>query len=268
MPVTPFQLGVLATLGSRSDRYLAGGAALHHAPDSLRFSDDLDFFHDAEARVAAAFAADRQLLDRAGYEVELAFSQPGFIRALVSRGGEATRVDWSHDTAWRFFPLHLASGGGWMLHPVDLAINKVLALAGRNEPRDVLDLLWCDEHVLKAEALMWAAPGKDPGLSPLSLVELLSRRGRLDAADLARLSLREAPPTPAAVRETWHTLLERATNFARTRPAGEVGVLYLDSHGAARVPTEERTLTEQDLRIHRGAPGGVVPRISDAALGD
>jgi len=30
---------------------------------------------------------------------------------------------------------------GFVLHPVDLAINKVLALAGRDEPRDMIDIL-------------------------------------------------------------------------------------------------------------------------------
>ncbi len=30
---------------------------------------------------------------------------------------------------------------GFVLHPIDLAVNKVLALAGRDEARDVLDAL-------------------------------------------------------------------------------------------------------------------------------
>ena len=51
------------------ERYLAGGAALHFAPNSTRYSEDLDFFHDSEARVASAFAADRDSLLHAGYSV-------------------------------------------------------------------------------------------------------------------------------------------------------------------------------------------------------
>ena len=34
------------------DSYLAGGAALHIDPRSKRYSSDLDYFHDSEARVA------------------------------------------------------------------------------------------------------------------------------------------------------------------------------------------------------------------------
>ena len=64
MPLTEFQRALLATLATAptDDRYLAGGAAMHFAPNSARYSDELDFFHDSAARVAAAFAADRRRL--------------------------------------------------------------------------------------------------------------------------------------------------------------------------------------------------------------
>ncbi len=260
MPLTDFQRELLATLGARSDRYLAGGAALHHSAESLRYSDDLDFFHDAEARVAAAFAADRAVLETAKYRVTVDFSQPGFIRALVERGDAATRVDWAHDTAWRFFPLTLESWGGWVLHPVDLALNKLLALVGRDEPRDVLDLLWCDAHVLGAEALIWAVPGKDPALSPIGVIELLQRRGRVRPEEIARLALR-TPVTVEQVRTDWHAMLTRADTFVRARPADEVGLLYVDRAGVARVPTVGIALEDQGLTPHRGAPGGVIARV-------
>jgi hypothetical protein len=47
------------------------------------------------------------------------------------------------------------------LHPIDLAVNKVLALAGRDEPRDLLDTLYQHREVLCLGALCWAACGKD-----------------------------------------------------------------------------------------------------------
>lgn len=56
MPLIRFQQEILALLArSRSpDSYLAGGAALHFAPNSLRYSDHLDFFHDTAERVTTA----------------------------------------------------------------------------------------------------------------------------------------------------------------------------------------------------------------------
>ena len=106
MPLTDFQRVLLALLAPTRapDSYLTGGAALHFAPNSVRYSDDLDFFHDSPERVASAFSDDSQLLEQGGYGLKVEISQPGFIRAIVRRGDESTRVDWAHDSAWRFMP--------------------------------------------------------------------------------------------------------------------------------------------------------------------
>ena len=114
---TEFQRLLLATLSAmpNDDRYLAGGAAIHFSPNSTRYSDDLDFFHDSEARVASAFARDRETLGAAGYTVAVELSLPGLVRAEVSREGQSTRVDWAHDSAWRFMPLVRDDlGDGWV----------------------------------------------------------------------------------------------------------------------------------------------------------
>jgi hypothetical protein len=173
VPLTKFQRGVLALLApSRSpDSYLAGGAALHFTPNSVRFSNDLDFFHDSVARVATAYGQDAALLTEAGYAVEVEVSQPGFVRAIVGRGEEATRIDWAHESAWRFMPPVQDPLGGFLLHEVDLAVNKVLALAGRDEPRDFVDVLFIHDRILPLGALCWAAVGKDPGFTPHSLLD-------------------------------------------------------------------------------------------------
>jgi hypothetical protein len=94
VPLTPHQLAIARVLAaSRSpDSHLAGGAALHFAPNSVRYSNALDDFNDSVARVATAFEADRAALLAAGFEVVVDLSQPGVIRARVSRGGAATKV--------------------------------------------------------------------------------------------------------------------------------------------------------------------------------
>ena len=263
MPLTDFQHGVLETLASMPNdaRYLAGGAALHFTPQSLRYSDDLDFFHDSEARVATAFAADRALLTGAGYTVTIELSQPGMIRAMVERAGGATRVDWAHDSAWRFMPLVHDPLGGWVMHGVDLATNKLLALAGRDEPRDFVDILYVHREVLPVAAVAWAAVGKDPGFSPHSLLDLLRRRGRPRPEEVARLQL-AAPFDLAGAKAEWTQALDEAERFAGARPPEEVGCLYFSSaSGRFVVPELGRTLSEQGLVTHYGTAGGVVPRI-------
>lgn len=91
--------------------------------------------------------------------------------------------------------------GGLLLHPVDLAINKVPALTGRDEPRDFVDTLFVHRTVLPLAGLCWAAVGKDPGLSPLSLLELLKRRGRYRPEDFDRLHLVQPFDLPGAKAE-------------------------------------------------------------------
>jgi hypothetical protein len=270
VPLTAFQRELLAELASepRDDRYLAGGAAMHFAPHSARYSDDLDFFHDSEARVAAAFAADRARLERAGYALALELSQPGFVRAVVSRGAGATRVDWAHDSAWRFMPLVRDPLGGLLLHPVDLAVNKALTLAGRDEPRDFVDILYAHDRVLPLAGLCWAAVGKDPGFTPLSLLDLLQRRGRHRSEDVARLNLAE-PLDLVAAKQTWLGALSQAETFARSRPPDEVGCLYFSTRQQAfLLPSAGIALADQGIVPHFGAPYGVVPRMADARVAD
>ena len=268
MPLTAFQRALLAELAKAptDDRYLAGGAAMHFAPTSTRYSDDLDFFHDSEARVARAFAADREHLERAGYAVDVELSLPGFVRAVVRHAEQATRVDWAHDSAWRFMPLVRDPLGGLLLHPVDLALNKALVLAGRDEPRDFVDILFVHARVLALGALCWAAVGKDPGLTPLSLLELLKRRGRYRPEDFARLNLVE-PFDLAKGKEVWLAALGEAERFVRERPPEEYGCLYYVPEQRKFVaPRADLSLAEQGVVLHYGAPEGVVPRMTDSPI--
>jgi len=203
------------------------------------------------------------LLKGAGYDLELEISQPGFIRAVVSRNDEATRIDWAHDSAWRFMPPIRDPMGGFVLHDVDLAVNKTLALAGRDEPRDFIDILFVHGRVLPLSALTWAAVGKDPGFTPLSLVEFLRRRGRHRPEEVARLNL-AVPYDPVASKVLWLGALDDAEAFARSGPTDEVGCLYYSPQlQSFAVPDRETDLASQDLIPHFGAPGGVLPRVSD-----
>ena len=88
MPLTPFQFATCAPPGDKPvrDSYLAGGAALHIEPNSKRFSNDLDYFHDSVERVAEAFDQDRRLLETNGYSVTVDMTQPGYIRATIQLG--------------------------------------------------------------------------------------------------------------------------------------------------------------------------------------
>lgn len=263
MPLTEYQAGLALLLSeNRSfDSYLAGGAAILIEPKTKRFSRDLDYFHDSEARVAEAFAADRQKLENGGYSIDVDLNQPGYIRAIVRKDGHATKVEWARDSDWRFMPTLHDDRVGYMLHPVDLAVNKILALAGRDEPRDVLDSVDLHRHVLVLGALCWAACGKDPGYSPLSLLELLRRRGRVRAEDLARLDLTE-PIELGELKRQWLAALDSVEPFVASRPRDEIGCLYYSRSQGTFVDPREVT----DALPHFGRPGGVLPQIEEGQV--
>ncbi|MBI3207005.1 MAG: hypothetical protein HYZ29_36040 [Myxococcales bacterium] len=262
MPLTAFQAGV-ARLLSRNrtpDSYLAGGAALHIEPTSKRYSNDLDYFHDSEERVASAFAEDRALLGSEGYAVEVLLNQPGFIRAIVKKAAGETKVEWAHDSSWRFLPTVESELAGFQLHPIDLAINKLLALAGRNEPRDFIDVMEVHRSVLPLGALCWAAAGKDPGFTPPLLLDLLRRRGNLRPEDLNRLRLNHTPDLPTLKRE-WLAALDAAEHFVASRPPDELGCLYYSPSLGRFVGNPQEV---PDACPHHGRPGGVLPRVVPA----
>ena len=265
MPLTDLQREILAVLApARADEgYLAGGAALHIAPNSIRYSHDLDFFHDSSRRTAEAYEDDVQLLEGAAYDVNPVFSQPGFIRAIVSLDGAATQIDWAHDSAWRFLPLVKDELGGLLLHPVDLAVNKALALAGRDEARDLVDMDYILEHILPLGPLVWAAVGKDPGFSPLSLLEQLKRSGRFRPEDIARLDLAR-PFDLERAKQRWLAALADAEAFVAERPPDELGCLYYaPARERFEAPSSDQDLAAQGLLVHFGRPGGVLPLPTD-----
>ncbi len=204
------------------------------------------------------------MLKAAGYRVQVRLSQPGFIRASVEADDrEATRIDWAHDSAWRFMPLVRLDDGGLVLHDVDLAINKVLTLAGRDEPRDLVDILHAHEHILPLGALVWAAVAKDPGFNPASLLEQLKRRGRYRPEDVAELVL-AAPLDLVECKEAWRATLRDAAEFIRERPYEEAGCLYYSPCRDCFVaPSPEASLREQGLVTHFGQSGGILPRVAD-----
>ena len=260
MPLTEYQANLARLLSENRafDSYLAGGAAILIEPNTARYSRDLDYFHDSEARVAEAFDADRGLLESCGYAIDVDLNQPGFVRAIVSKDGLAARVDWARDSDWRFMPTVRDDRVGYLLHPVDLAVNKILALAGRDEPRDVLDALYLHREVLVLGALCWAACGKDPGFTPLSLLELLRRRGQIRQEDLARLDL-TAPVDLHSIKTSWLEALDSVEPFVASRPPEEIGCLYYSASEHKFV--DPRAIT--DGVTHFGRPGGVLPRLVD-----
>ena len=109
MALTPLQRDVCRRLADgrrrHRDSYVAGGVALSVALRSLRLSRDVDLFHDTTEAVARSWDRDRLALDSAGFEVTALRERPGYVEAAVSRGADRLVMEWTRDSAFRFFPL-------------------------------------------------------------------------------------------------------------------------------------------------------------------
>lgn len=240
MPVTPFQSEVLAVLaGNRSEEsHFAGGLVLNASPDSARYSHDFDIFHEAAEEVARASQADAASLRTAGFSVEqkCGWEKPTtFRKAVVSRGGEQVEVDWAADSAFRFFPVERDPVLGWRLHLFDMATNKALALSARTETRDYVDIV--ELHgTYPLPAICWAACGKDPGFSPLSLLKMMRRFARIDPAKLDEISARHLDPR--VLKEEWIEMSDYAEaemeRVANEQPDLPIGIAFVDASGHPR----------------------------------
>ena len=261
MPLDALQSAVFAALRSRRqpDSHVAGASALNRDPHSPRYSEDIDFFHDAATIVDDNADADAEVLKAEGFGVSWESPRTGFRRAWIERDGARIKVEWAYDSAFRFFPVQPDPILGYRLHDADLAVNKVLAGAGRLVIRDYLDLIFLHESYLSLGALAWAATGKDPGLSPLRILNELNRHSRYQPADLAEVRLTR-PVTLRDLKEKWLEMLRTARVLVESLPTVEVGCLYLDPAGRPITP-DPNAGEFSGLTRHYGQLRGSWPRV-------
>ena len=209
---------------TRPGGYLAGGVALQSLLKGPRVSEDIDRFHDTESEIQSAFVRDMKVFRAARFQIRILVQQPTFIRAMVSsKGGDQIRIEWARDSAFRFFPLTENLRLGRVLSPFDLATNKTLAMAGRLEVRDWLDMILCHKRLQPLGLLAFAACGKDPGFSPEGIIEYAARCSRYTAVELATIRFRSTPPRLAALHKEWRAAVEQSREFLEYLPPDQAG---------------------------------------------
>jgi len=240
MPLSDIQKKILRLIAHKRhpDKYLAGASVLHHSENSPRYSQDLDFFHDLAQSIALSAENDAMILRDAGYCVRWVLQNPTFYRAIVEIENETVSLEWAQDSAFRFFPLQDDEECGHRLHYADAAINKMLALAGREEARDYIDILYIDQTYLGLGALAWAACGKDPGYTPEFILEHAARHGAYTQADIDRLDLAENVDLKD-LKKRWLAAHQNALSLIGKLPAKEIGCLYVDREGLPVNPKPE-----------------------------
>jgi hypothetical protein len=263
MPLTAFQSETLRLLAGRRspESFVAGGTVLNAEPDTPRYSKDLDIFHEVETSVATSAETDTDTLREAGYQVEWLLRQPGFQRAAVARAGNRLLIEWVFDSAFRFFPVERDELTGWRLNLFDAATNKLLALMGRGEPRDYLDVLFFHQHQLSLGALCWAAAGKDPGVNPFMILQECQRTTHFRPEQFADLELATPVDLPRW-KQTWIDASRAAERLLPRLPAAEVGCLYLDPSAKPLTP-DPASAEFATLHRHYGSVRGAWPVIRE-----
>jgi len=263
MPIASFEKTVLRLLAANRnpESFVAGATVLLRDENSHRRSQDIDLFHDTAESVKAAAEADCALLGKNGYQIRLDIVEPTFRRALIARDGLTTKLEWVFDSAFRFFPVEPDVEWGYMLNFWDAATNKVLALAGRGELRDYLDVLHLHRRHLSLGALTWAACGKDIGYTPQFLIEEAQRLAHYPASLLATLNLRE-PVDLVACKKEWLEMTRETFALFDKLPAEEVGCLYLDAQNRPVTP-DPASPEFPKLRRHFGSVRGAWPVVRD-----
>ena len=256
MPLSKIQTDILRLLAAHRNPeiYVAGASPLIR--DAARVSGDIDVYHDREEHVAATAQADTQTLTAAGYSVSWLRQMPLMYTAEVTREGASTRLEWVSDSDYRFFPSVRDETFGYVLHPVDLAMNKVMAAAGRRELRDMVDLVTIHERILPLGAVIWAAVEKSPGFTPESLVaEIRRNAANHPAAEWQSLQSTE-PLDPKDIMPRLRAALDEAEAFATRMPTDKLGLLFLDDAGRAVQPDPDRL---DDYQAHAGERRGQWP---------
>ena len=268
MGLTAFQRHICRLVAesriASGESYVAGGAALNELMGTPRVSADVDLFHDTASALEASWRGDKALLERHGFSVRVVRERPSFVEAEVSSSVDAVLLQWVRDSAYRFFPLVEHAEFGLTLHPIDLATNKVLALVGRLEVRDWVDVIECDARLQPLGYLAWAACSKDPGFSPASIVEHAAQNGRYSADEVGTLAFAGPAPDAAELASRWHAILSEARATIRALPPEEVGKCVLDRDGRlfrGHSSTLLAPSARSELMFHAGAIRGALPQL-------
>lgn len=193
--------------------FLTGGAALvgyylHH-----RATSDLDLF----TVTSDAFERGRFVLARVaeelGSSLEVRQDAPGFKRFALMRADDGVVVDLVHERARQLVGDKRIIEGIIIDPAEEILANKLTALVGRMEERDLVDVYFLELSGLRVEDHLEGALAKDAGATPATLAWLLSEITIPDQAELP------AGISPAVLREYVTGLVVRLRKLAFPDPA-------------------------------------------------
>ncbi len=207
--LTPLQTDLLEAFFGQEDRfYLTGGAALAGFHLGHRETHDLDLFA-LDPIMDDGVRALRQAARDVGASWREVRTAPEFRRVLLSREDDSVIVDLVIEHAEQVRPEKPAHGSVRVDPAEEILANKLCALLGRAEIRDLVDVRALEGLGLSLTDALTAAERKDGGLTPAQLAWVLSQIAIGDDADLP------GGVGPAELREYLKGLVDRLARLAR-----------------------------------------------------
>lgn len=172
--LTKLQKKVLSVVfkiaGVRQHFYLTGGTALSAFYLHHRISDDLDLFtHSIEIEIAAKMTEDSLRINNLSFQSLRA--SPTFRRYVVEN---KLQLDLVRDVDFRIGAPELI--GDIMVDNIkNITMNKVLAIYGRLDAKDYVDLYFiCKDKPQDVLCLIEKAKNKDAGIHPFEWARVIA----------------------------------------------------------------------------------------------
>jgi hypothetical protein len=213
--LTPLQTDLLeAFFGRQPDFYLTGGAALAGFHLGHRETHDLDLF-TLRGPLSDGVEALREAARSLEARCEETHTAPEFRRFVVTRARESVVVDLVLERTPQVATDKPRVGSIRLDTPEEILANKLCALLGRAEIRDLVDVRALEGLGLSLECAMEAARRKDGGLTPGQLAWVLSQ-----------ISIGEGAHIPgdvaaAELRAYLRALIDRLARWALPRPSAD-----------------------------------------------
>jgi predicted nucleotidyltransferase component of viral defense system len=122
--------------------YLTGGTALGRFYLNHRFSEDLDFFTNANPQYLQYISEIKKEITSQFYiDIQKSLFTDDFTRFFITEDNSFLKIELVNDVA--YYPGKPTDYQyGWIDTPENILANKLTAIVGRDEPKDIFDIVY------------------------------------------------------------------------------------------------------------------------------
>jgi predicted nucleotidyltransferase component of viral defense system len=197
----PIQDRVLSVIGkAQTSFYLTGGTASSRGYLNHRYSDDLDFFVNDEPNFG--LWVDRIIISLnkpLEWSIQVLTREERYTRLNIKQADIDLKIELINDVPSHIGEIRNHPVLGRLDSPENILANKITALIGREEPKDLADIWgFACKMELSIEKAITDAQSKAAGIFPLDLARILCS---ITQKDWEVVNWVDAPPPEKYIRE-------------------------------------------------------------------